>query len=360
MSTLDDEDVDAIARRVVELLRPALTPTGASPGRHEPPEHDGSSLAKWLRTEHPDAADALTEPIETWADTLTAAANETDPIAALDWAWSQTCPTAHWRSQHRPIAAPARRNSTRRTDGGFRYGPWLQLLAEYRLAASDSAAALHDVDALVDTLINDVARLGTKPAAATVSSRKNALAILTSTPDAPATVRDIVTWCLTTKTHWRSNLTGVPKLPTYRSMRGDWTAAGNGFSVDTVTDPTLRQQIVDLGTGWSWYLAQILGHQIDPSSRTHQRVHDLLTGTDGHPPVECPDLQATVRWLCDPTAGRLRYYSDGMDFPRPDRARKALLDMRSGPRDAGGVAETNTAAADSAGNHADDDLKGML
>ena len=370
MSTLDEDDVDAIARRVVELLLPALSdqlPSTPPPAR--PPAltatatATATALIDWLHRDHPDTAADIPGDTRQWAHTLADAAGVTDPVDALEWAWSAACPTSYWRTSHRPIDAPAPRSSgrnTNRADRGYRYGPWQQLLAEYRLSRSSNAGVLADVDDLVQALVSEVSAAGNRHAKATVTSRKNALAILTSTQDTPATVMQVVRWCLASKPHWKANLKGVPSPDTYRSMRGDWTGAGHGFDLHSIADPELREQVSDLAKGWAWYLSRALDRPVSPTSRSLRRIYDLLAGADGEPAGGCADLQAAVSWMCDATAGRARYYTDGQDFPRPDRARKAVLDMRTAPTGGGGVAGTNAAAGDLAGDHADDELKGML
>ncbi|MFL0579564.1 hypothetical protein [Dietzia sp. 179-F 9C3 NHS] len=363
MGSLDEDDINAIAHRVVELLRPLLADTTGQGSEPEPHGTTSSrALADWLRDTHPGVEAALNTSLEEWSTALVEAAAGTDAVAALEWAWSPNCPTPYWRECHRPVAQPARRGGdhTRRADGGYRYGPWLQLLAEYRLSSGPKAAHLDEVDAVVAALVDAVNAAGHQRCAATVTSRKNALSILGDGDDTAETIVQIVRWCLAAKPHWRANLKGVPRPSTFRSMRGDWMAAGHGFSLENITDDALREQVRELAEGWSWYLSRALDRHVEVTARTPSRLHSALTGADGEPALTCEDIKATVLWMCDPEAGRLRYYTDGLDFPRPDKARKALLDMRSGPRAGGGVAGTNAAAADQAGDYADDDLRGTL
>lgn len=364
MSTLDDDDVDAIARRVVELLAPMLA-GDATHQAAEAPMPDGTSqrLADWLQRLHPDLSNRLDQPPMDWSAALVDAAATTDPVEALTWAWSPDCPTSYWREHHRPVQAPTPRESRRHTDGAtrrYRHGPWLQLLAEYRLHMAGRDDDLSAVDPLIAGIAATINRAGTRRATTSLSSRKNALTILAEGEPSPQEVLEIVRWCLAEKPHWRSNLTGVPKPTTFRSMRGDWTSAGQGFRLDSIDDTELREQVVDLAKGWSWYLSQTLRQDIEITPRSLQRIHALLVGDDTQPAVPKTDVQNTIRWICDAQSGRSRYYTDSLDFPRPDRARKAFLDMRSGPPDRSGVTATNSAAGDLDGNHADDDLKGAL
>lgn len=364
MSTLDDDDVEAIARRVAELIAPMLAGVTPRPAADSPtPGAAGQRLNDWIHSHHPAIVSGLEPSAAAWSAALVDAAGETDPVDVLTWAWSENCPTSYWCEHHRPVLAPTPRE-TRRTDAStnrrYRHGPWLQMLAEHRL----HLAGRDDDLAAVDGLIADVARAinttGTRSAAISLSSRKNALTIMADPGNDPQTVVEIVRWCLAEKPHWRSNLTGVPKPATFRAMRGDWTSAGQGFRLDSIEDGTLRQHVSDLAKGWVYYLSRTLGQDITISSRTLHRIHGLLLGDSTQPAVPTTDVQDTIRWICDPQSGRSRYYTDSFDFPRPDRARKALLDMRSGPPASSGVTATNSAAGDLVGDHADDELKGML
>jgi len=364
VSTLDDEDVEAIARRVVELIAPMLADAPSRSAADGPsPGADSQQLADWVQTRHPAIAKRLESSPAEWSATLVDAAAGTDPVDVLTWAWSENCPTSYWRERHRPVPAPTPRES-RRSDPGsprrYRHGPWLQMLAEHRLHLAGRDEDLAAVDPLIAEVARAINAAGTRNAAISLSSRKNALTIMAEPGNDPQTVLEIVRWCLSEKPHWRSNLTGVPKPTTFRAMRGDWTSAGQGFRLDSIDDIELRQHVSDLAKGWVWYLSQTVGHDTEITSRTLHRIHALLLGDDTQPAVTKTDVQETIRWICDPQSGRSRYYTDSFDFPRPDRARKALLDMRSGPPASSGVTATNSAAGDLVGDHADDELKGML
>ena len=364
MSTLDEDDVDAIARRVVELLAPML---GADP-RPQPtdeprPGGDTNKLLAWIDRNHPDITARLAPTPEAWSEAIADATTGADPVEVLEWAWSPNCPTRYWREQHRPMPAPTPRQSRRQSDTPtrrFRYGPWQQLLAEHRLHLAGRDDDLAAVDELIAAIAGAVTAAGTRSAVTTVSSRKNALTILGDAGVDPRTVLEIVQWCLAEKPHWRSNLTGVPKPSTFQAMRGDWTAAGQGFRLTSITDEHRREHVAELAKGWSWYMSNALGHDVATTPRTLQRLHDLLAGDDTFQGTDHADVQAVIRWICDRQSGRTRYYTDSTDFPRPDRARKAILDMRSGPALGDGVTTTNAAAGDLAGDNADDELRGAL
>lgn len=364
MSTLDDDDVEAIARRVVELIAPMLADVTPRPAADSPsPDAAGQHLTDWIHSHHPALVSGLEPSPAAWSAALADAAAGTDPVDVLTWAWSESCPTGYWRERHRPVLAPTPRES-RRPDASanrrYRHGPWLQMLAEHRLHLAGRDEDLAAVDALIADVARAIDTTGTRNAAISLSSRKNALTIMAEPGNDPQTVVEIVRWCLAEKPHWRSNLTGVPKPTTFRAMRGDWTSAGQGFRLDSIGDSTLRQNVADLAKGWVWYLSQTLGQDIDITSRTLHRIHGFLLGDNTQPAVAKTDVQDTIRWICDPQSGRSRYYTDSFDFPRPDRARKALLDMRSGPPTSSGVTATNSAAGDLVGDHADDELRGML
>lgn len=367
MSTLDDDDVEAIARRVVELIAPLLAGTSShlapAPAPAPAPDEASRRLADWIHRQHPDIVETLEpSPLE-WSAALVDAAAGTDPVDVLTWAWSESCPTSYWHERHRPVPAPTPRES-RRSDPSinrrYRHGPWLQMLAEHRLHRAGRDEDLAAVDPLIADIARAINTTGTRNAAISLSSRKNAITIMAEPGNEPQTVLEIVRWCLVEKPHWRSNLTGVPKPTTFRAMRGDWTSAGQGFRLDSIGDNELRQHVADLAKGWVWYLSQTLGQDVDITSRTLHRIHALLLGDDTQTAVSKTDVQDTIRWICDPQSGRSRYYTDSFDFPRPDRARKALLDMRSGPPASSGVTATNSAAGDLVGDHADDELKGAL
>lgn len=365
MSTLDADDVEAIAHRVVELLAPMLTGNAPRPTLDDPaPGAASLHLADWLQEHHPDIVSRLEPSLADWSAALVDAATGTDPIDVLAWAWSEQCPTSYWRDHHRPVRPPTPRESRRNTDGAnrrYRHGPWLQMLAEHRLHTAGRDDDLAAVDPLIAEVASAINATGTRAAAAaTLSVRKNALTIMAETGNDSQTVLEIVRWCLAEKPHWKSNLTGVPKPTTFRAMRGDWTSAGQGFGLDSIDDDELRQNVSDLAKGWTWYLSQTLSQDIEITPRTLHRIHALLLGDDTQPVMSRTDIQDTIRWICDPQSGRSRYYTDSFDFPRPDRARKALLDMRSGPPASSGISATNSAAGDLDGDHADDELKGML
>lgn len=374
---LDSETIDAIAHRVVELLEPRLTqlaaltpstgtesPVTPTPGAVDEPRASvltdtAVDLAEWVNEHHRGWIESLDTPLAEWANMMAAAADATTPAQAIEWAFGENCPTTHWRLTYANVAPPAPARTSR---GKVRYGPWLQLLAEHRLAAGPNAGNLQHVDAVVDHINTQINTLGSKQAAVTSSARRNALDLLVDCDGDPDRVLAIADWCLRNKPHWRSTLTGVPRASTFSKMRGDWIASGQDFSLDDL-DPDLASRLRHLADGWCFHLSTAMGEPVAAGTTTMRRLHALVAGDGQAAPMDPDVIKDVARWICEPGQGRTRFYVDGLDFPRPDRMRKALLDMRSGPTAqvrGSTVSDTNRAAADATVNTADDDLEGIL
>lgn len=366
---LDNETIDAIARRVVELLEPRLAAAGgATVPDHAPSDASQEpatltdaavDLAEWVTDHKPEWAQSLDVPLADWAQAMAGIADHAPAVDIISWAFADQCPTSYWQRTYTEVAVPT---TVRTSRGKPRYGPWLQLIAEHKLAASPDAHNLDHVDAVVEHITDRVNTIGSKQAAITPSSRRNALDALAICDGHPERLLSIVDWCLGNRPHWRSTLTGPPRADTFRKMRGDWIAAGQDFSLEELPAEAATQ-IRNLADGWCYHLSAALGQRVAASPTTLQRIHTLLTGGDRGPDMDCETVKAVALWICAPDEGRTRFYVDGLDFPRPDRMRKAMLDMRSGGSRTGRsstVADTNLAAADRAVDTADDDLKGML
>lgn len=368
---LDNDTIDAIARRVVELLEPRLAAAGITttpdpdsaahdPGRESAVLTDAAvDLAEWVTDHRPEWLQSLDVPLADWAQTMVGVSDHATAVDVVSWAFADQCPTTYWQRTYAEIAVPA---TSRTSRGKPRYGPWLQLISEHKLSTGPDAHNLGHVDAVVEHITDQVNTIGSKQAAITPSARRNALQALYICDGDPDRVLAIIDWCLAHKPHWRSTLTGAPRAETFRKMRGDWIAAGQEFSLGALPDEAATQ-IRNLADGWCYHLSSALEQQVTASPATLQRIHTLLTGGDRGPAMSCETVKAVALWICAPDEGRTRFYVDGLDFPRPDRMRKALLDMRSGgsrPSRSSTVADTNLAAADRAVDTADDDLKGML
>lgn len=366
---LDDETIDAIARRVVELLGPQLAAAVGKPTPAPAPDNTDQApaaltdaavdLAEWVTDHRAEWSQSLDVPIAEWAQALADVADPAQAVDIIAWAFDDRCPTSYWQLTYSDAAVPA---TSRTSRGKPRYGPWLQLIAEHRLSTGPDANNLIHVDAVVEHVTKQVNSIGSKQAAVTPSARRNALETLALCDGDPDRVIAVVDWCLENRPHWRSTLTGVPRLETFRKMRGDWIAAGQDFSLEALPDEWATQ-IRNLAEGWCYHLSAALEQQVAISPTTLQRIHALLAGGDRGPAMDCETVKTVALWICAPDEGRTRFYVDGLDFPRPDRMRKALLDMRSGgsrPSRSSTVADTNFAAADQAADTADDELRGML
>lgn len=357
---LDDTDIERIATRVAELLLPHLAPTtttGTTATANTDTLTDAAHRLKtWITTHTPHWATTLGNTTDHWCNTIAHLAGTTPAEHALAWALSPTCPTPHWATTYstRPIPAP-----TTSTRGTPRYGAATQLLAEYRLTTTDPTINLADVDHLITACTSRAHTLNAHPTTPGPRTRKNAIDILRATHADPTHALAIIDWCTTTRTHWRTNFHGVPTAKTFRAMRADWHHDGGDFTLETLDAPTATT-IDELAHGWTYFIATATGTTTPPPSpHTLHRIHTTLTGTDGGHPIAADDIKQIIKWICAPGHGRTRYYADGPHFPRPDRIRKALIDMHT-TTDHTSVTGTNTAAADHTTNTADDELRNTL
>lgn len=364
---LDDEDIERIAQRVAELLRPHIaelastTPPKAGETEVAPAVDDADvdALRDWVNTHCPTWRQAINGDFDDWCAAIADAAGQTDPVAALQWALDPDCPTSFWRDTYseRPIPAPS--TTTR---GKRRYGPLTQLLAEYRISLNEPERSLGDVDVLVEACNARVRELGVHPEKSCAPrARKNALEVLAEAHGDPEYVLAIISWCTTRRSHWRANLQGAPTVKTFRSMRSDWRMDGQEFDLAAL-DTEVAEVVSAIANGWAYFLATAIGAAEKPqlSPQSMQRIHAALTGTDGGMPVAEDDLKQAIKWICAANEGRTRFYADGVEFPRPDRLRKALVDMRTSASGRATVSDTNYAAGDGGTDSADDDLKGAL
>lgn len=307
--------------------RPAAHPAGAGPAGDQQlqdrlallltanPKHRPGDPADWCATvaaHYPTAADALT------------------------WAWSESCPTAHWR-RSRGAPAPAR-NAERSTRGELD-----QLLAEHNLATEGGGAAVvAGLDAAVETVRAAIAERHLTRV--TYTWRRALLEASRAVGDDLDKVVAVIAWCLRTRPHWQQSITQPPSTKTFAKMLGDWLADGQDWTLSDVADPEMAEQLCELGRTWVRCQSENGGGARPSRARTGRNLHRALAG-DGIDPVPAADLAALLRWWFE--EGNARFHVRDADFPGPDVVARALLAMRTTRAAARstGIAATNTAAS---------------
>ncbi|MDN5758118.1 MAG: hypothetical protein L0H59_06235 [Tomitella sp.] len=302
---------------------------------------DAETLSQWAAENVPEWI--LGAPRK-WATALIAASGETDPRAVLEWAHDKTCPTKEWRTTDTPLTPPKLTNR-----GDPRQSRYTQMLHEYRLSTHEcGAATVGSIDTIVERVGDLVASYGLAgDVTAQPSWRRNAIELMRVCGGDADMVVDAITWAMRTKPHWRSNVRGVPAERTFRKLLADYRSAGGGFTLDRL-NPQLARTVDELARGWSWYVAQTLGHaHVVVSTESRYRIWQLLTGQDGGHEVADETLKNVTRWIFDAQAGRARFYTVGESFPPPHKVRKALVDMAASRHAGGnGVGATNQLAGD--------------
>lgn len=255
---------------------------------------------------------------------------------ALAWAWSESCPTSHWRCS-RGAPAPAR-NAERSTRGELD-----QLIAEHRLATEAGGAAV--VAGLDDAAEEVRAVIAERHRARVTYTWRRALLEASRAVDGDLTkVVAVIGWCLRTRPHWQQTISQPPSAKTFAKMRGDWRADGQAWTLSDVTDPEMAEQLCELGRTWMRCQSESGGGGRPSHARTGRNLHRALAG-DGIDPVPAADLAALLRWWFE--EGNARFHVRDADFPGPDVVARALLAMRTtrAASRSTGVAATNTAAS---------------
>lgn len=282
------------------------------------------------------AANPKHQPTE--PDAWIAAVAEHYPAAApaLEWAWSDQCPTDYWR---RLRGAP----SIARRQGRSTRSELDQLLSEHSLATTrDRADLVIDLSAAVETVRAAIAERHT--AKATYTWRRNLLAAAHVTGGNLHQAVTVICWCLRSRPHWQRTITQAPSKSTFEKMLGDWRADGQDWTIADVAEPEMAEQLRDLGRTWTRYQSKHGGGASPSVPRTGRNLHRALAG-DGIEAVPAAELGALMRWWFE--EGNARFHIRDADFPTPDVVSRALLAMRTS-RTAGpsnGVAATNTAAS---------------
>lgn len=305
-----------------------------------------AALAEWAQEHAPEWV--LGDP-EQWSRDLVRATGGEDPKAVLEWAHSETCPTAEWRDTRSPLTPPA---LTKR--GEPRQSRYTQMLQEYRLANSTAGAdTVGAIDPLISQVCDVVAGYGlVDDLTPQPSWRRNAIDIIGVCAGDANVVVEAITWAMRHKPHWRSNVRGIPAKRSFLKLFGDYRAAGGGFTLDRL-DPELAAAVEDLARGWTWYVANALGRNgdIPVTTESRHRIWQMLTGRDGGTEVTADEIKNVTRWIFDPQAGRARFYTVGESFPPPQKIRKALVDRAAAGNAGGnGVGVTNQLAGDDSGS----------
>ena len=271
---------------------------------------------------------------EVWLDAV--AVNYPAAVDALEWGWSERCPTDFWR-RSRGAPAPSK------NPGRSRRGELDQVIAEHHMATAGGrghlVAGLDGAVAKVHAAISEHHH-----ARVTYTWRRALLEAAGSVGDDLDKAVAVIEWCLRARPHWQRNLTQPPSRTTFEKMLGDWHADGQGWSITEVTDPDLAEQLRGLGDRWMRYQSERGGGARPSHARTGRNLHRALAG-DGIDAVSAGDIAALMRWWFD--EGNARFHIRDADFPGPDVVARALLAMRTtrSAAPAGGVAATNTAAS---------------
>ncbi|MCW2093382.1 UNVERIFIED_ORG: hypothetical protein M2328_006735 [Rhodococcus erythropolis] len=337
---------DAVAGRIAEALAAgdSARTSHRAESTWQTDETRVETLLEWVKTSPRKLIDG---DRHAWASAIVGASGASDPREVLEWALGNDCATSHWRSREAPIPAP---HPTR--SGAPKAGPYSQMLAEFRLAESESGAVIvAGIDRLISAVINTVRTYGVVgDVTPTTAWRRNAMAVLR--------IRDVeeasgaISWAMKHKPHWKSNIQGMPTERTFQKLYADYRTAGAGF--DPVRDGGEHAEAIkELSRGWSCYLGKLLKNgEVPVRGVTYRRIWEVLTGSDGGASVPVADVKAVILWILAPDAGRARFYVQGDDFPSIEKIRKAMVDMASGSirtRNGigAGVNETNTLAGDS-------------
>lgn len=287
------------------------------------------------------------DQLDTWLDAVSA--SYVDAADALEWAWSQSCPTSFWQ---RMRGAPKPAGPSSRTADRGRRGELDQLIAEFRAATVDGRPDLVvGLDNAVDAVKKEIA-VHHPTVRVTYTWRRALLDAAAGHGESLDQVVGVIVWCVRTRSHWQRTISQPPSRSTFLKMLGDWRADGQDWSIDDVADAGVADQIRDLGGRWMRYQGQRGGGARPSYQRTGRNLQRVLEG-DGVDAVPVDDVAALMRWWFD--GGNARFHLRDADFPGPEVVSRALLAMRTTPiRGVGaGVVATNTAAS---GVHAPADL----
>ncbi|NLU64925.1 hypothetical protein HCA61_22060 [Rhodococcus sp. HNM0563] len=282
------------------------------------------------------AANPKHQPTDPDAWVATVAEHYPAAATALEWAWSERCPTDYWR---RLRGAPG----TARNAGRSTRSELDQLLSEHCLATTRAHAGLvADLSAAVETVRAAIAERHAPKV--TYTWRRNLLAAAHLAGDDLGKAVAVISWCLRTRPHWQRTITQAPSKSAFEKMFGDWRADGQDWTIADVAEPEMAEQLRDLGRTWSRYQSEHGGGAPPSVPRTGRNLHRALAG-DGIEAVPAAELAALMRWWFD--EGNARFHIRDADFPAPEVVSRALLAMRTSRTavPSNGVAATNTAAS---------------
>lgn len=297
-------------------------------------ESAAADLAACVSRKRPDLIDG--DPM-VWARSMVVAGG----VSVSDvfvWALSPDCPTPVWREMTTPVPGP-------RIGKRARKGTFTQMRAEYKASQSVPDAAAQ-VDRVVDGIGSQIVRITGLPSQQLMPrARESALELLRAYNFDADKITTVVEWGMTHRSHWRSNVTGVPAKSTFKKIHGDWVSAGKEH---TPIAPELADSVEHLERGWRHYYAQrINSGAVEFTATTRTNLVACLTGGDGADPIEVVELEKLIKWLCDRSNRHGAFLLNGSaDFPRIQNVRRGLIAMTSQPTTrVSHVAQTNTAAA---------------
>lgn len=319
------EILDAIADRLTErMTQPATaadnTPNARSPldGPHETAAREVVDIVREMRPTL-----VQNDPL-VWARGIVIASGRADPRQVLKWALAKTCPTPFFREIPDAISPP---KQGRRKTHGF----YTQMVAEYA-ATQQVPDASSRIDKVVETTLREIKKhTGIDSDQLQPRARKNAQDILGKAEWHTEHVISVISWGLATRPHWRNSITGVPAVPTYKKIHGDWVKAGNSVP-DAPTE--IRDQAEMLAEGWRHYYSQRMDSRtVQLSTATHANLTQCLIGSDGADPINVETLKMFIKWLCDSENQQVTYLLDGRhDFPPIAKVRRGLLAMTTPDR----------------------------